>query len=358
MSIEEILDADVVINVRQLRDAVRHGIRSTAHRGVAYRYLLGVSLADKSSEMRQERLQEEEFHALLRSHERWRCTGTMISSQQPSFPSAGSYGSSHSLRPAQPQLQQQTVAARNVSASLLAYGRLPMHVSPRTAWEVTENLIYQQQKAAAAASPSYWEGTTKGDGEGMVLRDATAALQMFFSDCTLDHFLELVTFAIVLRRVYRSAKDLFFSARALIRVLQAPQNILHDSTSKQVICGRFLMLFRQLNTVLYTHFFREGLTTLEWLPSMLTTLFAGRMCHEELMCVWDYYVVDASLHGSFPLHPYMCLVVLVELTEVLIECDKEEILWHLHHLPHFSIRLLLRRAVALQESSVCLVEGC
>ncbi|KEG11544.1 putative GTPase activating protein [Trypanosoma grayi] len=110
------------------------------------------------------------------------------------------------------------------------------------------------------------------------------------------------------------------------------------------------MLFRATNFELYRHFVAEGVSVVEWLPGMFTTLLAGRLHEEDLLRLWDAYLADALEYLSFPLHPYVCLAILAEMTEVLLECEKSGIIARLRHLPRIKAGSIIQKAISLKES--------
>lgn len=155
-----------------------------------------------------------------------------------------------------------------------------------------------------------------------------------------------------------SAKELFFASHALLHLLRHPayENILRDGAARQRHCGVFMTLFRVTNPTLYRHFYWEEVNVADWVPAFLTSLGVGFLQDpENVWRLWDYYMADAFTHHAFPLHPYVCLSLLTALTEKLIEWDREEILFYLHHIPSMDMTRVLRHAVALQESSANLL---
>eukprot|EP00796_Vickermania_ingenoplastis_P007442 gene7442-5240_t len=445
MSFEEILDAEVAVNMFKLREASRLGIPAM-YRGTVYRYLLGVTFGDKSSEMMVERDQDKEFRSLVLAHEKWKHTGhirvgptsggyVLLQQQQRGEEGLGSF---LTLRPGgEPALlgglgaglynagsaQRRAAAAMSLATGPLAscrsvrevqvereaekverWGDAPMKVNPRTAWEVVVQTVHNRYSSCPdsvpldpdARMPMYPSSSSSGTaaahaaaGTGAASTTAAAAapgtaasaavmagaapatdrerrqkmmlvfaaLQMSFSEMTLESFLQVIHLTLPLEPIFNTAKDLFFCARALVHVLTHHRNILQDSTCKQHHCGNFLMLFRAVNAPLYKHFYREQVTVSDWVPDILSSLLTGFVLHQgDLLSLWDHYLADVSTHQGFPLHPYVCLAILMELTEELIECDREEILYRLRHLPRLDVPGLLRKAVAIQQSTSGLVE--
>lgn len=269
-------------------------------------------------------------------------------------------------------------------STLQEFGDLPMDMNPKTAWEMIAQWVrrhyvefpmpmksnrttgegpFFDRQSENAGRTSIGHGNTDDpalespDQRQQMLMLALAALQVYYSDMTLNEFLHVVRLTLPLEPLYTcNAKDIFFCARALVETLLHHENILQDAECKQTHCGTFLMLFRAVNAPLYLHFYREHVTVTDWVPELLSSFFTGGVLHDEdVLLLWDYYLTDLSAYHRCPLHPYVCLAILMELTEELIEYDREEILYRLHHLPRVDVRGLLRKAVAIQESTAHLV---
>lgn len=195
---------------------------------------------------------------------------------------------------------------------------------------------------------------------------ALAALQLYYCDLSLYTFLYQIvpcTFPLAPLFLFSSdaneAKELFFASHALVSMLCQPSqnNILWDKEARQAHCGEFLSLFRWSNPTLYRHFYLEEVRAVEWVPAFLGSLGVGFLQDpENIWRLWDYYMADASTHHRFPLHPYVCLAILMALTERLIECEREEILFLLRHIPSMDMTSILRQAVALKESAANLLQ--
>lgn len=213
------------------------------------------------------------------------------------------------------------------------------------------------------------------------LLQALAALQVYYSDLPPVLFAPILYFAGTLETIFPLSIDTFLCARALYRMLSTPpRGVLHSIDSTQLHCGKFLMLFRSVNATLYHHFFREHVTATEWVPDMIRFLFTHTVVlHvDERLALWDYYLGTAAASvaggsssskaatsgsgvgchhlsttapGEFRIHVFVCLALLLEHTEDLLECDREEILRLFLHLPRVNVAGLLRKAVALQETT-------
>jgi len=182
------------------------------------------------------------------------------------------------------------------------------------------------------------------------IEEAIAALRVFHHAQSVDHVQLLLMYARQLDQVTSTARDTFFITQALFHLMSHDGNPLQDARCLQEHCGSFMMIFHAVDETLYEHFVAEGLTTWDWAPGLLTSLFVGRMHSDDVFALWDYYLADVGEHRQMMvLHPYMCLAVLSLMTEVLIEADKTELLHYLEHLPRFDTSVLIHKAVAIRE---------
>ncbi|KAG5503434.1 hypothetical protein JKF63_05573 [Porcisia hertigi] len=382
---EELLDAEVAVNMEKLREASRMGI-PPAYRGVVYRYLLGVALTDKSSEMTMEELQDKDFQLLNTAYTRmWGRgdedddrSGAGGGSHSVGHGASGNVAASHTIR------ALMTFSTTSMAAAVSATeGNGPLHSSCRYrgmgsgvagvdadggnsngTGVVATPFVYRGPSAvpslASSATLVAWEECVRAlrycapynadRSQWKRMESALAALQMMYCNVSVDHVQLLVLLARQLDRISSSARDTFFTVHALFNVLTQDGNILHDDQTLQTHCGNFLMLFRAVLLPLYEHFTVEGLTTWEWVPSLLTCFFVGRLHPDDVFALWDCYLADMNEHQAMALHPYACLAMLSSMTEVLIEADKTELLYCLEHLPRLDTAAIMRKAVLIRES--------
>lgn len=382
---EELLDAEVAVNMEKLREASRMGI-PPAYRGVVYRYLLGVAFTDKSSEMTMEELQDKDFQLLNTAYTRM--LGNGDEDDHRGGPGGGGHSGSHSTGGNVAALHTirdlLTFSASSAAAAISATeGSGPLHCSSSFrgisssdpgggtggggssgAGTVAMPFVYRGPSAVPAHGPSatlaaweecvtalrYCEPYNADARQWARMESALAALQVMYCNVSVDHVQLIVLLARQLDRVASSARDTFFTVHALFNALTQDGNILHDAHTLQTHCGNFLMLFRSVLLPLYEHFTVEGLTTWEWIPSLLTCFFVGRMHPDDVFALWDCYLADMSEHQAMALHPYACLAMLSSMTEVLIEACKIELLYCLEHLPRLDTAAIMRKAVLIRES--------
>ncbi|KPA79129.1 hypothetical protein ABB37_05640 [Leptomonas pyrrhocoris] len=370
---EELLDAEVAVNLEKLREAARMGI-PPAYRGVVYRYLLGVAFTDKSSEMTMEELQDKDFQLLRGAYTRiWGGAdedddrgdaggGADIGGGRGTSSKVAATNALKTLLAFSTSSTASAVGATNLSGPLQTRlssddadcSRCPLHMP----------FTYRSSSAVLSHTPSAtlaaWEEALAALRHAVPynhdarqrakIESAVAALQVMYSAVSIDHVQLLVLFARQLDLISSTARDTFFTVNALYQVLTRERNILHGERALQLHCANFLMLFRATLPPLYEHFLAEGVTTWEWVPSLLTSFFASRMHPDDVCALWDYYLADKSEHQAMGLHPYACLATLSALTELLIEAEKTELLYCLEHLPRIDTAAIMRKAVLIRES--------
>jgi hypothetical protein len=372
---EELLDAEVAVNLEKLREAARMGI-PPAYRGVVYRYLLGVAFTDKSSEMTMEELQDKDFQLLQSAYTRIWGGGDEDDDRGGTGGGGVGVGGRSAGGKAAAMNALKKLLAFSASSTAMGVGasgtcgplqsRQGSDDADSSRYSLMMPFTYRGSSAASSNTPSAtlaaWEESltalrhispyNQDMRQRAKMESAVAALQVMYSSVSVDHVQLLVLFARQLDMIASTARDTFFTVNALYGVLTQERNILHSEAALQTHCANFLMLFRSTLLPLYEHFIAEGLTTWEWVPSLLASLFAGRMHPDDVFAFWDYYLADKSEHQAMGLHPYACLATLSAMTELLIEAEKTELLYCLEHLPRVDTAAIMRKAVLIRES-VC-----
>ncbi|CBH17514.1 hypothetical protein, conserved [Trypanosoma brucei gambiense DAL972] len=322
----ELLDAEVTVNPMKLREASRAGI-PPLYRSAVYRYLLGVSFVDKSREMTVERMQEKDFEQL-------EATFAQIVACDEKGGSTRCHAS-HALFAA----DCDTMMTRRESKFVNGY-----RCSDRFSTFGCATWL------AVLARLKYMPQFVGNHERRQRIESAWRALYVCHSEATPDEVNYIFELAIAFEAVYSTARDIYFSVESIYHLLTHHNNVLQNKQCLQHHCGVFLMLFRATNFELYRHFVTEGVSVLDWVPGILTTLLAGRLHVEDLLRLWDVYFADAQNCLGFPLHPYVCLAILAEMTEVLIECEKSGIIELLQNMPRMRMGCIIQRAIALKES--------
>lgn len=335
---EELLDAEVAVNVSKLREASRQGV-DPVYRSVVYRYLLGVSHLDKSHEMTMERELEKAFNHLLQMNERLSLPAEEDDGEHGEGKESGkrSRPPGHYLRCYENNFVPFVFPEDSPSANA---ARCSSRHTDNTyaAWEAAASrLRHSEPYASDPARRARMETTLK-------------AFRVFYHGASQYDIVHLLALMRPFDEISTHAREVFFCVQNLYYLLKHYGNPLQSRRSLQAHCGRFLLLFRSTNIALYQHFFAKGITVLEWVPDMLTTLLAGRLHTDDLLRLWDCYLADVWETLSVPLHPYVVLAILAEMTEELIECEKMEILHRLRQLPRIDATSILQSAFSIRES--------
>ncbi|KAG8345988.1 Rab GTPase TBC domain [Trypanosoma vivax] len=325
---EELLDAEVRVDPAKLREVSRAGI-PPLYRSTVYRYLLGISLVDKSCEMTMERMQEKDFEGLEATFAQ--IAACDDSGRVRQRPAALAFDATD----CEPLITRAESKFANGYRCCDRYSTVGY-----AAW------------LAMHARLKYLPQFVGNHERRRRMESAWRALQVFYSEATPDEVNYIFELTLVFESVHTTAREVFFSVISLYHLLTHNNNVLQSPQCLQRQCGTFLMLFHATNFELYRHFAAEGVSVVEWLPGMLATLLAGRLHVEDLLRLWDWYLADALETLSFPLHMYVCLAILEEMTEVLIECEKSGIIQRLHRLPRIRAGSVIQRAIALRESVV------
>jgi hypothetical protein len=303
---EELLDAEVFLNPVKLQECARQGVPQL-YRSVVYRFLLGVSSTDKSTELTTERMQEEDYaeleRAFFESHKKWR-------------------GKQHSTY-----------------SPLLLLGDGGSHQSR---WELSVDRRRFQHLC--------WESTSQRrrrfDSIVRVLQMTHAHQNLL--PCEIDWILAI---AATLESLFSAPHETYYCAERLLDVIPIDGS---EKSRRQLQdrCGLFLCLFRSLNEDLYLHFSAEELRYDMWLPEMLATLLSANVALDDALRLWDTYLADVSECGDVPLHIFVVLAILDEFAEVLVELDRAGIRSFLKNIPRINVEHVLHKASGFRSEAI------
>jgi len=156
-------------------------------------------------------------------------------------------------------------------------------------------------------------------------------------DTSLVHLLGPCVFA--LRRM--DVVEVCFLS--LIRALdQRPAN-------REVNLKRFMILFRSRLPQLYSHFEDEDLDPRLWATSWLQCLFAKRLALPCLIRLWDAYF---SANEGFDLHVFVCLALLADCQEDLLDMSHQELRAFMKSVPCFDVDRLVSNALDLKSDFI------
>eukprot|EP01104_Vermistella_antarctica_P002767 TRINITY_DN12986_c0_g1_i1.p1 TRINITY_DN12986_c0_g1~~TRINITY_DN12986_c0_g1_i1.p1 ORF type:complete len:294 (+),score=57.21 TRINITY_DN12986_c0_g1_i1:330-1211(+) len=105
--------------------------------------------------------------------------------------------------------------------------------------------------------------------------------------------------------------------------------------------GQFITFFRVILPQLYCYFEEEEIDANAWVPSWLGFLLARELNLVCLYRLWDTYL---SCDLGLELHTYVCLAILVEYQDELMELEHSEIMGFLQHLPPMDMDQMITQA--------------
>jgi len=107
----------------------------------------------------------------------------------------------------------------------------------------------------------------------------------------------------------------------------------------------FLTCFRSVQPELYNYFEEEELDANNWATPWFQFLLGRALPLECILRLWDTYF---SADDGFDLHIYVCLAILMEWQEELMELDHFEIKSYLQHLPPMDMDKIIAQAYNLR----------
>eukprot|EP00026_Physarum_polycephalum_P008914 Phypoly_transcript_09019.p1 GENE.Phypoly_transcript_09019~~Phypoly_transcript_09019.p1 ORF type:complete len:161 (-),score=45.90 Phypoly_transcript_09019:308-790(-) len=131
--------------------------------------------------------------------------------------------------------------------------------------------------------------------------------------------------------------DIYFCFCALMKKIE--QEFAVDSIQNK--SARFMMYFRSVQPELYNHFEEEEINSNDWATSWLQYLLACELPLDCVLRLWDTYFAGEL---GLELHIYVCLVILVNYAEELLEMEGTEILSFLQHLPVMDMEVVVAQA--------------
>eukprot|EP00906_Rhabdomonas_costata_P037191 RCo052288 len=270
-ALHDVLDSEVFLDLPRLRDVCRNGIPARV-RPTVWKYLLRVSIPDKSQEETHVKRQTE-LYALLS-----RATGPDVR-----------------LEPLMQQL-------RTCYPEL--YGSPPV----------------------------------RGKVERVLrLYLSTGKMEHGFFLTALPHLLH--PFTLVERE-----EDMYYCFCAFVTL----NGSLLTVAGLRRTMGTFLMLMAHVLQDLHAHLDDEGVEPNQWLMEWLAFLLSKQLPLECVLRLWDFYIVGGT-EEWVPLHAYVCLALLQQHCEKLLDMDGGEIVRYLQKLPTCNVDMVIRSAYNIRE---------
>jgi len=160
-----------------------------------------------------------------------------------------------------------------------------------------------------------------------------------FDDCTNKRSISLIG-----PLVY-SLKDeaqTFWCFDALMKKIEShfAQDSLQDKLS------RFMMYFRSVQSELYNYFEEEELLPNQWATSWLKYLLSQELPFDCVLRIWDTYFAGPD---GLDLHIYVCLAILRNCSEELMELEISELKAFLQRLPAMDMDEIITQAFNIRD---------
>ncbi|KAN0041671.1 hypothetical protein ACTFIV_004215 [Dictyostelium citrinum] len=135
----------------------------------------------------------------------------------------------------------------------------------------------------------------------------------------------------------QTESDIFFCFAAMMKKIE--ENLQSESLTLKL--SRFMMYFRSVLPELFSHFEEEEINSNDWATSWIQNYLSCELPIECTLRLWDTYL---SGRLGLDLHVYVCLAILTNFSEELLELEHSEILSFLQHLPGIDIDQIIAQA--------------
>ncbi|EGG19405.1 ankyrin repeat-containing protein [Cavenderia fasciculata] len=140
----------------------------------------------------------------------------------------------------------------------------------------------------------------------------------------------------------QSESDIFHCYCAMMKKIE--ENLAQDSLTSRL--SRFMMYFRSVIPELFSHFEEEEINSNDWAMSWIRYLLSVELPLDCVLRLWDSYL---SAQLGLDLHVYVCLAILINFSEELLELEHSEILAFLQHLPGIDMDQIIAQAYNIRD---------
>eukprot|EP01133_Synstelium_polycarpum_P001484 gene1484-1722_t len=131
----------------------------------------------------------------------------------------------------------------------------------------------------------------------------------------------------------QSEPDIFYCFVSMMKKIE--ENLTQDSLTSKL--SRFMI---------FNHFEEEEINSNDWAMSWLQYLLSVELPLECVLRLWDTYL---SAQLGLDLHVYVCLAILINFSEELLELEHSEIRGFLQHLPGIDMDQIIAQAYNIRD---------
>eukprot|EP01111_Echinosteliopsis_oligospora_P012240 TRINITY_DN4168_c0_g1_i1.p1 TRINITY_DN4168_c0_g1~~TRINITY_DN4168_c0_g1_i1.p1 ORF type:complete len:284 (-),score=65.15 TRINITY_DN4168_c0_g1_i1:16-867(-) len=146
-----------------------------------------------------------------------------------------------------------------------------------------------------------------------------------------------------------SEDDAFFCFIALMKKIE--QDFFLEGVRNKV--ARFMMYFRSVQPELFNHFEEEEISSNDWATSWLQYLLSCELPIDGVLRLWDTYFAGEL---GLDLHIYVCLAIIINCADELLELESSEIMSFLHHLPIMDMDKIIAQAYNIRDEIMASAE--
>ncbi|KAJ1557430.1 hypothetical protein HK096_007315, partial [Nowakowskiella sp. JEL0078] len=332
---QEVINAEVDIDMVKLRNASRHGIPDLI-RGDVWLYLLGVKTPDKIHELASSEAKRNEYISFakensdiskrIRNEAARYCKNRMKKIPGTSLANLISQKTSGTMASS----SNSSTPTQNITQSSLATSSLKnIQKNPSTVLENVVTAFLNHNRHI-----DYDNSLIHLCGPFVfVLAEESDVYFCFERFMTMLSDGECVLVQLNLPKLHSSFSEEYFSSQ---------------STNTRL--SHFFMLFRTLLPDLYNHFEEEEVDFKEWSSSWLQYMLARELPIECVLRLWDTYF--STTEGGFHLHEFICLAILDNQKEDLEESEQSQIHSLVLRLPYLDMDQIISRAMDLRSQFV------
>ncbi|KAG0309616.1 hypothetical protein BGZ98_000502 [Dissophora globulifera] len=303
---EELLNAEVWVEVPKLREYARHGI-SREVRGEVWLYLLEIQEAGRSKEVSTQKQRRQEFEQLDKEPNE---SSKRVRGEISRYLRKTQIASSRDL----PLLFEEVISAYcNQNHQVEYYPAMVNLCAP---------FVYSIKREWDAYL--CFEKMVNMLGKPLARRSKDDKAQMF---CWKEYSKKLT------------------AAFFIIQLLALDDHFNGESINEAV--AKFMTLFHTCLPDLYSYFEEEEVDIKEWAASALQFVLSRELPLENTMRLWDTYFAIPNA-GWIELHPYACLAILKHLKEGFEDLEQSEIRTMLMRLPHLDLDRIINEAFNLR----------
>jgi len=140
----------------------------------------------------------------------------------------------------------------------------------------------------------------------------------------------------------KNESEVFWCFEAFMKKLE--HHFAEDSLQDQL--SRFMMYFQSVHPELFNYFEEEELLPNDWAMSWLKYVLSHELPFECVLRLWDTYFANPD---GFDLHIYVCIAILRNCTEELMELDLSELKGFLRHLPCMDMDEIISQAYNIRD---------